>query len=63
MPPLWDLACLYVLDFVVYPNVVSFSYVYVNKSHWLGFCKRCLLIFGVKGGLLLAPVGPTRGGA
>ena len=37
-------------------------HVYVNKSHWLGFCKRCPLIFGVKGGLLLAPVGPTRGG-
>ena len=30
MPSLWDLSCLYILDFVVYLNVVSFSYFYVN---------------------------------
>ena len=62
MPPLRDLSCLYVLDFIVYLNVMSFSYVYVSKSHWLGTFERCYFIFGVKGGLLLAPVGPTRGG-
>ena len=59
MPPLRDLSCLYVLDFIVYLNVMSFSYVYVNTSYWLGD-KSCPLIFGVKAGLVLAPVGPTR---
>ena len=60
--PLWDLACLHDLDFVVCLNVMSFSDVYVYKSHWLGTFKRCSFMFGVKGGLLLAPIGPTRGG-
>ena len=36
------LSCLDDLDFVVCLNVVSFSYVNVNKSHWLGTLKGVL---------------------
>ena len=41
--------------------VMSFSYVYVNKSHLSGTFKRCSFVFGVKGALSFVEVGCNNG--